>query len=377
MLRRRSLSLPYGDQVPALAALVVSSPPHLEPERLLRHSRHERLVEAALYHRVSGHLAAAAERGDVALGQQLCGRVARVGAVHILHSAALRRELAMIEPVLAAACGVAPVCFKGPAVADRLYSDPRLRTFADLDLLVPRETLGDAARALVERGYEHVHEFRSGFGQDHGHDLHLRRRIGDRALDVELHWRVGDDPSCSVLDHGLLGAGAARLRVAGAEVGVPAAAEQLVCLAVHLLSDRAKRLIWVADLALAGSRASASEWKRSFELSRALGLGWALHRGLDYAARHLHFGRERPLPPGPPPAWGPLRAVEELDMRASLHVGRLARLGWRSRMRYLREVLVPTAEGLSGAVGSDGAPTPRLVRRHLRTIALGLRPGRR
>jgi hypothetical protein len=357
--------------VGTLAALVESSSsPRTDP------SDSKRLVEAALYHRVAGYLARAVERGEVRLDRQERGRLARIGAVHILHSTALRRELGAIEPVLTAACGAAPVCIKGPAVADRFYPNPRLRTFADLDLLVPRATLDDAARALVARGYERVHEFSPGFGQSHGHDLHLRRRIGDRSLDVELHWRVGDDPACAALDYHRFDGGP-RMRLNGAEVSVPEPAEQLLCLAVHLLSDRSKRLIWVADLAQAGAQASDSDWSQAFELSRELELGWALHHGLDYAARHLHFERERPLPPGRPPAWGPLRAVEELDLRASLHVGRLAVLGWRARLRYLREVLAPTAAGLSGTVGRDGAPTARLVRRHLRAIALGLRPNRR
>jgi hypothetical protein len=114
-----------------------------------------------------------------------------------------------------------------------------------------------------------------------------------------------------------------------------------------------------------------------FELAAGVGLGWVLHRALDYATHHLGFERRRPLPPGRPPAWGPLRAVEELDVRASTHVGRLAALGWADRARYLREVLVPTREGLAGTVGGDGAPAWRLVGRHARAVALGLRPGRR
>jgi hypothetical protein len=163
----------------------------------------------------------------------------------------------------------------------------------------------------------------------------------------------------------------------GVAVSVPAVGEQILCLAVHLLSDRAKRLIWIQDLSLAGTRASEGDWAQAFQLARRLGLGWVLHRALDYARHHLQFERQRPLPPDRPPAWGPLRAVEELDVRASLHVGRLASLGTTARLRYLRDVLLPTHEGLSGTVGGDAASSWRLVARHLRSIALGLRPLRR
>jgi hypothetical protein len=68
--------------------------------------------------------------------------------------------------------------------------------------------------------------------------------------------------------------------------------------------------------------------------------------------------------------------VEELDFRASTHVGRLAGLGWGGRSRYLRQVLLPTREGLRGTVGHDGAPTWRLVVRHVQRTVAGLAPRR-
>jgi Uncharacterised nucleotidyltransferase len=371
VLRRAPFSLPYQDQVPALAALLQPGAP-----RAVDRPGSRQLVEAALYHNVAGYLARAVERGELSLSSDLRARVARTGGIYIVNSAALRCELAALEPALTQACGIPPVCLKGPAVADRFYPDPRLRPFADLDLLVPRESIGHAARLLSARGYEQLHEFRRGFGQRHGHDVHVVRRIGDRTLHVELHWRVGDDPLTAALDHRRL-YGSARLELNGSAVSVPAVPEQIVCLAVHLLSDRAKRLIWINDLALIGRSACAGEWRQAFELARALGLGWPLHRAMDYAAYHLGFERERPLASDPPPPWGPLRAVEELDMRASTHIGRLVALRWEERIRYLRQVLIPSPEGLSGTVGHDGAPAWRLAGRHLRAVLLGLAPPRR
>jgi hypothetical protein len=337
----------------------------------------ERFVEAALYHKVTGYVARALEGGRVRLDGRLRERLARRGAIQLAHGAALRAELARIEPVLGAACGAPPICVKGPAIADGLYPDRRLRPFADLDLVVPRESLSRAAAVLAESGYRPLEEFHAEFGERHGHDRHVVRRIGVRTLDVELHWRVGDDPACAPLDHARLYSQHDRVAVAGGQVHVPPLPEHMLCLAAHLLSDRAKRLIWVQDLAVAGGAASAADWRRGFEIAERLELGWVLHRALDYAARHLRFERERPLPAGPAPAWGPLRAAEDLDMRASIHVGRLAQLGWGGRAAYLREVLVPTTEGLRGTVGKDGAPRWRLLGRHARAIAYGVRPRRR
>ena len=369
-LRRPPLGLPYPDQLPLLTALMGSDDAAVPAPR-----DSARFVAATLHHRVTGYVIRALERDRLRLPRRERDLLARRGAIQLVHGGGLRQELAVIEPVLREACGAAPVCIKGPAVADTLYPDHRLRPFSDLDLVVPEAGLDGAAAALRARGYEEVEEFHPAFARRHGHDRHMRKRIGARTIDVELHWRVGDDPACTVLNHAFL-ASSTCLTIAGAEVHVPPPAEQLVCLSVHLLSDRTKRLIWVQDLALAARSASAASWRRAFELADQLELRWVLHRALDYAARHAELERERPLPMGSPPPWGPLRAVEELNVPASLHLGRLASLRGLARVHYLREVLLPTAEGLRGTVGQDGAGRLRLAARHVRSIGAGIRPRR-
>ena len=369
-LRRPPLSLPYKDQLPLLTALVGS-----DEAEVAAPSNSARFVEATLHHRVTGFVIRALECDRLRLPRRERELLARRGAIQLVHSGALRQELAVVEPALREACGAPPVCVKGPAVADTLYSDNRLRPFSDLDLVVPEGALERGAAALRARGYEEVEEFHPAFARRHGHDRHMRKRIGIRTVDVELHWRVGDDPTCSALNHPFL-ASSTCVTIGGTEVHTPPPAEQLVCLSAHLLSDRTKRLIWVQDLALAAESASATSWRRAFELADQLGLLWVVHRALDYAARHLGLERERPLPMGSPPPWGPLRAVEELNVPASLHFGRLATLGGRARMRYLREVLLPTADGLRGTVGQDGAGRLRLAARHVRSIGAGIRPRR-
>ena len=166
------------------------------------------------------------------------------------------------------------------------------------------------------------------------------------------------------------------MTVGGRDVAVPGPPWELLVLALHLLSDRGKRLIWLVDLRAAGLAASEADWRESFDLADRHGLLWVLHRALDYVERYLGFDRPRPLGAGPPPAWGPLRAVEELDAGASLHVGRLAIMRGREKAAYLRRVLLPSREGLRDSVGQDGAPTWRLLGRHVRAAAAGLRPRR-
>jgi hypothetical protein len=196
-------------------------------------------------------------------------------------------------------------------------------------------------------------------------------------VDVELHWRIGDDRVGEPLGHGRLLLGARALHVGEARVLVPSVPHQLLLAAVHLLSDRAKRLCWVNDLRLLAESASEQEWTAAFGTADAIGGGllWVLHRALDYAAHHLGLARARPLPTGPPPAYGPLRAVEDLDLQASPHVGRLVALRGLDRARYLRAVAIPTRAGLEGTVGGDDAGLPTLLGRHLAGTVRGfMRP---
>ena len=381
MLRRRPLTLPYDDQLALLVALLdLDGPPLAAP------ADPERFADAVVHHRVAGFVSVALERERLVLPDAIAERLAEDVRFATLHAALLRREAATLAPAIEAASGAAPVLLKGAGVTERLYEERRLRTYGDVDLLVPPRSLTAAVGAAVGAGWEAMQEFRPGFSETHGHDVHVRRRVGRRFVDVELHWRPGDDPATESLTHARIAATAEPLRLwETTEVLVPAAAEQLILLATHLCSDRLKRLSWVEDLRRAAVTASEEEWQRSFELAREIGLGWVLHRGLDYPAAHLGLDRPRPVSPSPPvpPPWGPLRAVEELDARAAPHVGRLVRLnGVRARARYLRDVLIPTREGLRGTVGAaegagDPAPTWRLATRHARTVLAALVPRRR
>ena len=196
-------------------------------------------------------------------------------------------------------------------------------------------------------------------------------------VDVELHWRIGDDAVGTPLGHAHLYHRAEHLAIGSADVLVPAIADQLLLLSVHLLSDRARRLAWVNDIRLVSLAADDDAWAAAFESAHSLGGGllWVLHRALDYAAHHLALDRPRPLAAGSPPALGPLRAVEGLDLQASPHLGRLVTLRGKERLTYLRAVAVPTRAGLEGMVGGDGAGLPTLIARHAgRAIRGFMRP---
>jgi hypothetical protein len=368
--RRPLLSLPFPEDVPALCAVLRGEKPPVPADP-------GRFTQAALHHQAGGFVLGALGDGRLALPAPHVERLETAVGRRAVRARALCAELHRLVPALAAATGAEPVVLKGPALLAGLYGgDPRLRPFGDLDLLVPAERLGDAVQGLAPLGFRALVEFAPGFSEIHGHDVHVRRDVGRRSVDVELHWRVGDDPLGAALGHARLRADARPFTVEGCRALGPGPADDLLVLSVHLLSDRAKRLIWVQDLTLAARSCPPPAWEAAFIRARELGLLWVLHRGLDYAAAHLGLDRPRPLPAGDPPPWGPLRAVEGLDMRASLHVGRLAALGWRERAAYLRTIRIPSAVGLRDVHGGDGAHVATLAARHVRDALRGVRrPG--
>ena len=117
----------------------------------------------------------------------------------------------------------ARLVIKGAAMAELYYPDRRLRPYFDLDLLVAHEHLETGAAALEARGYARLEEFRPGYADRFGHDIRLRRRVAGRWADVELHWRVGDDPVGVSLSHSRLARDAQRVEIDGATLAVPAA----------------------------------------------------------------------------------------------------------------------------------------------------------
>lgn len=371
MRRRPLLALPLPEHVPALTALLRGEPA-VEPDDP------EAFAGAALHHQVAGPVLRARDDGRIGLPPAVADHLAERLAERALRTRLLCRELPGVLAAVSAATGSAPLVLKGPGLLARHYGDqPQLRPFADLDVLVPAARLDAAVDALAAAGFRELVEFAPGFGERHGHDRHVRRGQGPSRIDVELHWRVGDDPLGAGLAHGRLAPGAVPFTALGATGLAPDASAELLVLAVHLLSDRARRLIWVVDLERAATAASAADWEAAFALGDDLDLGWALDRALDYAAAHLGLARPRPRPPVAPPAWGPLRAVEELDMSVSLHLGRLAALSWRERPAYLRTILLPSRAGLADTYGrAPGEAAWRLALRHAQTALRGLRAPR-
>jgi hypothetical protein len=240
----------------------------------------------------------------------------------------LRGQLKEIASAFDAAA-VLFIVLKGPEFADRLYSDPALRPFTDLDILLPKKALDAAGECMRRLGYR---PSTAAGGKYPGRYGEQSWRLPDRPAGmVELHWNMVNSPPLR-----------RRLSVeyehlAPAEGSATTPSALLLMAAVHAAaSHRFDRLQLLCDIAQAAREAAGpldAEWLREsaartgsvFALSTGLRLaGEALReeRCADLAAR-IGFGRRKGI-----------GAV--LNVRSVVRSGTVA---GRLRRQFYRELL--------------------------------------
>ena len=84
------------------------------------------------------------------------------------------------------------LCFKGLLLSETVFGGPDIRTFGDIDILVPKRELERAARLLMERGFRlpndvALADYLAATFQG-GHHLVLQH--DERGVVVELHWEM-------------------------------------------------------------------------------------------------------------------------------------------------------------------------------------------
>ncbi|MCB0965100.1 MAG: nucleotidyltransferase family protein, partial [Acidimicrobiales bacterium] len=136
-----------------------------------------------------GVLAVAAGAGAVELPDPVAEDLHRRHHDALVWAMTLEIELLAVVDRLEGA-GIEPVVLKGPALAHLDAPDPALRTFADLDLLVPADQLPDAVAMLVADGaIRRVAERRPGWDRRFAKSVTLQRPDG---LELDLHRTLVD-----------------------------------------------------------------------------------------------------------------------------------------------------------------------------------------
>ena len=93
---------------------------------------------------------------------------------------------------------------KGAHFADRLYSPPSLRSFTDVDIMVPRRAVADVSGILEELGYRRTADDRMKHASAYGQEAW--EPVGWPGGLVEIHWDLVNSPairrnvSCSFHD---------------------------------------------------------------------------------------------------------------------------------------------------------------------------------
>ena len=261
-------------------------------------------VDAAIYHRVVPLLAEALGQapGEGLLFDEIM-RVYREQTSHVLR---LESLFTLAVKALSEA-GIATASFKGPAVAHCYYDTPSQRTYVDIDLLISRETFGQADEALRSAGlhptdFDWRRTIESGYGEV--------TYLGPDHTMLDLHWHPIREPAIrrafTWTTHDLIGR-ATTAHVASVDVAVLDPEDMLIAVATHACYDGAYRLGWLVDVVRI-ERSGQVRWDELAARCESTGIGLPVQVVLDRARRTFGYHPEgsRPLARGP---WRTLTAA--------------------------------------------------------------------
>jgi hypothetical protein len=175
-----------------------------------------------------------------------------------------------------------PLMFlKGLTLGALAYRDPFLKMGWDIDLLIAREELQDAALLLRSNGYLPTIPNSDGAPLQRWHDRRKESawHNAQHGFHVDLHTRLADHPA--MLSDVNIDSPSQIVHVAeGIELPTLAGDELFAYLTVHGASSAWFRLKWITDLAALLHCESSDEIERLYERSQQLGAGRAAGQAL-------------------------------------------------------------------------------------------------
>jgi hypothetical protein len=320
-----------------------------------------------------------------AVRADLRARVKRIAHDNLGRAGELARLMRALE-----SAGIPAAAFKGVTLAVTAYDDLALRSFVDMDVLVPRRHLDAASAVLAACGYAPAQGTaltavqRAVFLRF----IHALAFVhpGSRAT-VDLHWEVQLPMLAVAFDTDRLLGRAVPVRIGRGAVATLAPADLLLVLCAHGSKHCWERLAWICDVAELVGRHPALDWPAVLEAARGLGIRRMLDLGLFLAGELLGA----PVPPplhrqaAADPAVRRLaaRVGRGLDREPAGHPGDLDGLAFvaaaRERLRdrgrlVLRSVTTPTGS----EVAAVALPAPLAFLYYpLRPVRLAVRHARR
>ena len=188
---------------------------------------------------------------------------ARLGATHEAGAAAnlaLLSDAVRLQKLLADA-GIPSVAIKGTALVAAHYPLPGARHVGDLDLLVPRARLTDAAMVLAPEAVGRTHQL-DHEGEDVEFDWHLPAFDTPGGVCCELHFEAPGDPRGALASRVI--ARARTVNVAGGTLAIPAPDDAAAVACLHVLAGHPGNPVFlprlVADLEAIDATAGL-DWK--------------------------------------------------------------------------------------------------------------------
>jgi hypothetical protein len=252
--------------------------------RIVRAGRIDELLERAAEQRVLGALQPHL-RGVPGLDPAIEQRLSRQAAGHAAHQLRILEGLRWFGALMDAE-GIAWLSFKGPVVAQLLYRPAVLRTFQDLDLLVPQKDFPRAIVALEREGGALLDRNWRLIGREGRAQLHVALPLETEA---DVHWHVLNRRtirSSFTLDMEGPLERARSVEVEGLTVPTFDAVDTLVHLAVHAALGGADRLSWFEDIRRS-IQIESPPWDQLVDRASGWGAGASVAVSLRRARRAL------------------------------------------------------------------------------------------
>lgn len=266
-----------------------------------------------------------------------------------LHAAmdALREQ--ELRTVLAAlgTRGVQPLLMKGTPLAYTHYPAPDLRPRSDTDMLIDRSDVESVHRVMLDLGYtpsnavsgelimhQRLYTKAGTHGVNHVYDMHWK--VSNPVLFADL--LTFDDIAPTAIPVAALGPHARTLN--------PMYALLLACIHRVAHHHNSRCLIWLYDIHLLASRTTSVEWETFLQLARRKQVCAVCLDGLQLAQKY--FDTSIPdawlaeLDPAGPEVTAHFLHPQPRQWRVIISDWR-ALPGWRKKLRFLREHLVPPA----------------------------------
>lgn len=251
------------------------------------------LEQLAARHRVGGLVGNALVEAGLKLPRDIRGAFAR--EVKNAGQSELRSavEAQRICRLLADA-GMKPRLIKGPAVALMAFGRLGLRINRDIDIIVDRHEVDDAARHLADLGYRRIEPAPDASAATVRHWMATHKDLvfaNDQGMLVELHWLLFDNRA---LMPEPLADPASPVRYGPFSFDTFSTVFTIVYLCVHGAQHAWSRLKWLADVAALLQQIDATALEQCLVLARRRRVYPALGQALVLS--HLYLGLAIPAP---------------------------------------------------------------------------------